>query len=333
MTHLCLPIVDRSQVAAARHDAREAAVRAGFSETDAHRSGLIATELASNLIKHASKGGEILLRTRQTDGPGLELLALDRGPGIEDVARSLADGHSTTGTAGTGLGAVRRLADEFDIYSKPGQGTAVLARVRPDRLPVPRPAAMEIAGVSVAMTGEQVCGDGWITSADRGRVQVVLVDGLGHGAHAHDAAIAATDAAASSTIGSPVDALTAIHRAVRHTRGAAATVVSFEPRANVISVAGIGNVSAAIVGPVTVRRAVSLGGILGHDVRTFREYRYPWASDALLVMHSDGLTSHWSFDPYPGLRQRSPALAAAVLYRDFQRGRDDVTVVVGKAAA
>src|SRR5262249_38118849 len=127
--------------------------------------------------------------------------------------------------------------------------------------------------------------------------------------------------------------LTAMHRAARHTRGAAATVASFEPRARMVSVAGIGNVAAAIVEAATVRRAVSLGGILGHDVRSFREYRYPWIDDALLVMHSDGLTSHWSLDAYPGLRQRSPAVAAAVLYRDFQRGRDDVTVVVGKVAA
>ena len=65
----------------------------------------------------------------------------------------------------------------------------------------------------------------------------------------------------------------------------------------------------------------------------FRQYQYPWPAGALLVMHSDGLASHWSLDSYPGLRLRHPALVAAVLYRDHQRGRDDVTVVVGKAAA
>jgi hypothetical protein len=183
------------------------------------------------------------------------------------------------------------------------------------------------------MTGETMCGDGWMTSGDRGRIQIVLVDGLGHGPNAHDVAAAATRAVATSAIGSPVEALTTMHSSVRHTRGAAATVASFEPRASIVSIAGIGNVSAAIITPSVVRRAVSLGGILGHDVRTFREYRYPWVADALLVMHSDGLTTHWSLDHYPGLRQRSPALVAAVLYRDFQRGRDDVTVVVGKVAA
>jgi hypothetical protein len=251
---------------------------------------------------------------------------------MEDVLQSLSDGHSTSGSSGTGLGAVRRLADDFDIYSQPGHGTAVLARLRSDRAAAPRAEVLDVGGVSVALNGETVCGDGWTTSVDHGRVQIVLVDGLGHGPHARDAALAATDAVPAASIGSPVDTLTAMHHATRHTRGAAATVVSFEPRASVVSVAGIGNVSAAIVGHDVVRRAVSLGGILGHDVRTFREYRYPWAAEALLVMHSDGLISHWSFEPYPGLRQRSPALAAAVLYRDFQRGRDDVTVVVGRAA-
>lgn len=333
MTHQSLPVTDRSQIAGVRRDAQDVAVQAQFNETDAHRAGLIATELASNLVKHAGRGGEILLRTRVSGGRSLELLALDRGPGIEDVARSLSDGHSTSGSAGTGLGAIQRLADEFDIYSVRGQGTVVLARVRPDRAAAPRGDVMDVAGVSVAMQGERVCGDGWSASTDRGRVQVILVDGLGHGVHAHEAAKTAIEAAAQTPMNSAVESLTTMHRGIRHTRGAAATVALFEPRASTVSVAGIGNVAAAVVGAVSTRRAVSLGGILGQDVRSLREYRYPWDPGDMLVMHSDGLTSHWSFDPYPGLRQRSPLMAAAILYRDFQRGRDDVTVVVGKAAA
>jgi len=51
----------------------------------------------------------------------------------------------------------------------------------------------------------------------------------------------------------------------------------------------------------------------------------------MLVLHSDGLVSHWSLDAYPGLAARDPSLIAGILYRDFTRGRDDVTVVVAKA--
>jgi hypothetical protein len=252
---------------------------------------------------------------------------------MQDASRSLVDGYSTAGSQGAGLGAVRRLADEFDIYSLRGKGTAVMARLRPRGADVMRAPAFEVAGVSVAMQGEEVCGDAWGIVTDRGRAVIGVVDGLGHGTHAAEAATAGIAAVSRRIGGTSAEILTAIHEALRHTRGAAGTVVSVDPRATIITVAGVGNVTAAVVADGTIRQAVCLGGILGHGVRTFRQYQYPWPAGALLVMHSDGLTSRWSLDSYPGLRLRHPALVAAVLYRDYQRGRDDVTVVVGKAAA
>lgn len=333
-SHFAIPVVDRSQVHAARQAAQEVAIGAGFGETDAHRVGIVATELASNLVKHSEHGGQLLIRGTMGANAEVEVCALDRGPGMLDTSRSLVDGYSTAGSQGAGLGAVRRLAADFDIYSQPGKGTAVLARLRPQAAgSLIRSAVLDVAGVSVAMPGEQVCGDAWGVVTDRGRAVIGVMDGLGHGLHAAEAATAAMAAVASRTDGTSAEILAAIHDALRHTRGAAGTVVSIEPRGAVITVAGVGNVSAAVVADGHVRQAVSLGGILGHEVRTFRQYQYPWPAGALLVMHSDGLASHWSLDAYPGLRLRHPALVAAVLYRDHQRGRDDVTVVVGKAAA
>jgi len=336
MSHMVLAVVDRSQVASARQAVHAMAARAGFNETDTHRAGIVATELASNLVKHAEQGGQLLVRasrgTQPADGE-VEIFALDRGPGMADVARSLVDGYSTAGSQGAGLGAVRRLADAFDIYSQNGKGTAVLARLRPEGAEPVRTESFDVAGVSVAMPGEDVCGDAWGVVTDRGRAVISVIDGLGHGTFAADAATAGIAAISGRSGGTSAEILTTVHEALRHTRGAAGAIVSIEPRGSVVTVAGIGNVSAVIVADGHVRQAVSLGGILGHAVRTFRQYQYPWPEGALLVMHSDGLTSHWSLDAYPGLRQRHPALVAAVLYRDYQRGRDDVTVVGGKAAA
>jgi hypothetical protein len=59
-------------------------------------------------------------------------------------------------------------------------------------------------------------------------------------------------------------------------------------------------------------------------------FTYPWPAGALLVLASDGISTHWSLDAYPGLRHRDPVLVASVLYRDFVRGRDDATVVVAR---
>jgi anti-sigma regulatory factor (Ser/Thr protein kinase) len=327
--HIPLPVADSSHVAMARQATRRAAERAGFDETGAHRVGLVATELASNLVKHASGGGMILVRAANGAAAEIELIAIDRGPGISDTARSLADGYSTAGSSGTGLGAIRRLADEFDIYSQPDKGTVVLARMRRDRRPLPPIAGLRVAGVSVAKPGETVCGDAWAVAIDRGRLMAFVVDGLGHGVLAAEAATAAARVGLSRPFTTAIEALGAMHDGLRHTRGAAGTVVQVDPRLQTATVSGVGNVAAVMVGPTAIRRGVSLSGILGHEVRHFKEFQYPFEPGCALILHSDGLISHWSLEGYPGLRQRHVALTAAILYRDFQRGRDDVTVLAG----
>lgn len=329
--HRSVPVTEQSQSSAARYAARDAAETAGFGEEDAYRVGLVATELATNLVKHTG-GGELLVRgQRRTDRSEVELLAVDRGPGMSDVQRCLSDGHSTTGSSGTGLGAVRRLADEFDIYSQVGRGTVVLARLRAGRGPGVVSRRFEIGGVSVPKSGETACGDSWQAHETPDGALFVVADGLGHGIDAGEASRAAV-AAVDPRSGSPLPTvLERMHDGLRHTRGAAAAVADLRP--GLLRFAGIGNIAATIFRNGTVRHAVSTNGTLGHVARHFREYSYPWESDAVLVIHSDGLGTHWSLDEYPGIRQRYATVAAAVLYRDHSRQRDDVTVVVGRERA
>jgi hypothetical protein len=100
--------------------------------------------------------------------------------------------------------------------------------------------------------------------------------------------------------------------------------------------AGLGNISASIVSPVSPRESknlVSYNGIAGHEARKIQEFAYEWPSGALLVVHSDGLSGRWDLARYPGLSLRDPSVVAGVLYRDFSRGRDDAIVVVVRAAA
>jgi anti-sigma regulatory factor (Ser/Thr protein kinase) len=332
--HQQVLVGETADVGAARSAAQLLAESAGFEETDAHRVGIVATEMATNLVKHAH-GGELLMRV-VTPEPAceIEVLSLDRAGGMANVAQSMADGHSTVGSSGNGLGAMRRLSEVFDIHSLPGRGTAILARFRPKRAALRAGIPpLTVAGVSVSMAGEPVCGDVWDVQYRHDGAFTLLVDGLGHGAFAADAASAARAIFRSRPFTAPADALAAIHQGIRHTRGAAGAIVDVRLRGRSISVAGVGNISTAVCGSGPVRQAVSHNGTLGHEARYFKEYSYPWESGALLVMHSDGLSSHWSLEPYPGLRARHPALIAAMLYRDFSRGRDDVTVVVGREAA
>jgi anti-sigma regulatory factor (Ser/Thr protein kinase) len=332
--HRQVTIDEASQTSEARYAARDAAEVAGFAEGDVYRAGLIATELATNLVKHAAGGGELLVRCLRGRPRGeMELIAIDRGPGMHDVGRSMVDGHSTAGTSGTGLGAVRRLADAFDIYSQDGRGTVVLARLR-ERPAAPAPALrLVFAGVSVAKKNEILCGDAWQVFHDSDGALAVVADGLGHGEHASRASAAALATVDPQRALGLTDRLQHMHDGLRHTRGAAVAIAEIQISRRLLKYAGIGNISGTIDGEGVTRHAVSLNGTLGHEVRRFQEYTYPWPSDALFVMHSDGLTSHWSLNGYRGLRSRHPAVVAAVLYRDFSRQRDDVTVVVGREAA
>src|SRR5215469_17876446 len=105
---MLVPIADRSCVAEARRLAADLASRQNLDATDVGRVAVVATELCSNLLKHAGSGEIAITPFDDGDGRGVELLALDQGPGIADIKKSLADGHSTAGTSGTGLGAIRR---------------------------------------------------------------------------------------------------------------------------------------------------------------------------------------------------------------------------------
>jgi anti-sigma regulatory factor (Ser/Thr protein kinase) len=330
-SHDVVPVAESSQPSSARMRARELAERAGFDGTDAHRVGLVTTELATNLVKHAGTGGEILMRTTHC-GPAaeVELLSIDRGPGMRDVSQSMGDGHSTSGSPGTGLGAIQRLSDDFDIYSQAGKGTVVLARLRARRAPASTRTLMRVGVVSVPKAGEDVCGDGWCVRHLADGLMALIADGLGHGPIAAEAARAAIAAFDDNPQADPAAALEAIHDGLRHTRGAAVAIADVRPGSQVVKYAGVGNIAAVMIQNGTSRQAVSHNGTLGHRAQHFREFAYPWTPGGLIVMHSDGLISHWSLDGYAGLKQRDPVVVAAILYRDFSRQRDDVTVLVAR---
>jgi anti-sigma regulatory factor (Ser/Thr protein kinase) len=331
--HLSIPVTESSQVSAARYAVGKLAASAGFAPAEAHRAGIVATELATNLVKHAGGGGgELLLRAVHGEPLSeIEVLALDRGPGIGDLERSLSDGYSTAGSPGSGMGAVVRLSEAFDIYSQPGNGTAVFVRVRNARGRSVQPeSGVDVAGVSVPKYGEQVCGDGWARCLYDGGATLLLVDGVGHGVLASDAAASALEAFRTRPPGDPADGLRRIHDGLRHTRGAVGAIADIQTHPGIVLFAGVGNVSAGISSVSRPRQLVSHNGTLGQLAKYFRTYSYPWDREALLIMHSDGLASHWSLDAYPGLRLRHPSLVAGVLYRDFTRRRDDVTVIVAR---
>lgn len=321
---ILIDVSESSSVGQVRRVAARTGERLGLDGDTIARASLVITELATNLVKHAS-GGVMLIGRDDAAGAMLEILALDSGPGIANVPDALSDGHSTAGTPGTGLGAISRHADFFQLYTRPDHGTAVLARFGHGGQRSGTPAMF--GGISVPIRGEEVSGDGWCSSAEAGRRDVMVVDGLGHGQQAHDAAMAACKAFENAR-GSTTERMNILHDALRGTRGAAVAIANADTAAGVLRFCGVGNISATIVDPLARRSAVSMHGIVGHQMREAREFTYPWSRQSSLIMHSDGLTTKWNLDVYPALLTRDPVLIAAVLWKDHRRQNDDSTVVV-----
>lgn len=322
---------DASQVSEPRRAAGRLAESLGFSENRAGKVALVVSELATNLAKHA-RGGELLLRPFDdgTGNPlGIEILALDTGPGIPDIALSRRDGHLTSGTLGHGLGAVQRQSDFSDIYTQPG-GTAMLSRIWREAPPSnAAPPRVNLGAVLASKPGEDVCGDAWSWRLRTQRMAVMVADGLGHGLHAHDAAVAAVATFTQLHEHTPARIVEDTHAALRPTRGAAVAVLSVDLDYRTVRYCGLGNITTTILH--TARQSlVSMNGTAGHTASRLQEFQYPLPADAVVVMHSDGLGTQWDLGAYPGLRTRDASIIAGVLYRDFSRRRDDVTVVVAK---
>jgi anti-sigma regulatory factor (Ser/Thr protein kinase) len=321
---VCVTVTEVSQVGEARRAAVRMAEAAGLSETRCGEVGIVATELCTNLAKYSQNGRLFLQTLRPSAGVCVEMLTVDSGPGIADVQRSLRDGFSTGGSPGTGLGAIRRLSFEFDIYSSPGAGTVVLSRV--GNLEQAASGRFQWSAVSTPALNESVCGDTWRVAERNGEIALMVADGLGHGPLAAEAATLAAEAFQERLFDSPGAFCERAHRALTGSRGAA--LAAAHVSASALRYAGVGNISGTLVSPTHSRGMFTQNGTVGLQVRKVQQMDYEWDDRAMLIMHSDGLTSRWSMDAYEGLLARHPAIVAGVLHRDCTRGKDDATIVV-----
>jgi anti-sigma regulatory factor (Ser/Thr protein kinase) len=323
----CWSIGHSTDVAAARRYGLQLSRSLGFDEGASGRVSLIITEAAGNVLKHAGEGKLFLTQVSDGDINGIEILALDRGPGISDLAHSLNDGVTTTGTPGNGLGALLRLSDRFDAYTGAGKGSAFYMCVWSSP-PVRRATALEAGAICVPVPPEEVCGDGWGMTSSQDSATFLLSDGLGHGINAAHASRTARELLIRHPALQPGAFMEAAHRALHRTRGAAMAVARLHYSSEQLGFAGIGNISACVTDGLSQNHLVSHNGIVGHNMRKVQEFTVPFPRRSLYIMHSDGIKTHWDLAAYPGLYLRHPALIAAIIYRDFARDRDDASVFV-----
>lgn len=323
-----IELTDLSSVGEARRAGLRLAANVGIDEVKSGELAVLITEAARNAIIHGGGGQAVISAVPEgPSGKRIELIVLDKGPGIKDMGRAFQDGFSTAGTPGTGLGAMRRMADGFDLFSNT-QGTALLAYV--DENGASAKNDLEIAALAVPIAGEKACGDrvAWVQTPNR--TVILAVDGLGHGMEAARAADEAVSIFEAHPTEAPAAILARIHDALKKTRGGAAAIAELRPLAGTLSYCGVGNISGSILSSTTSRNLVSHNGTLGHILTRIQEFKVDWPSDGILIMHSDGLQSRWDLSGYAGLLARSPGIIAGVLLRDFRRRHDDSSVVVVK---
>jgi anti-sigma regulatory factor (Ser/Thr protein kinase) len=322
-----VPITDASSVGEARRRGLLLADRVGFDSVRSGEFGLLITEVSRNVLVHGGGGQMIMVGTKNGNGAVASVLALDNGPGIPDITKAMGDGYSTAGTMGGGMGAMKRIATSLEVFTN-RSGTIVLLELGSPS----KKGGMQVAGMAVPYPGERLSGDGWAYHQTQERTVILLVDGLGHGVSAAEAADEAVAIFGNRVERPPSEILSYVHDGLRKTRGAVAAVAEILPAQKTLNYAGVGNISASLLSKQASRSLVSHSGTLGLATAKIQEFKTDWPADAILIMHSDGVQTRWDLSSYSGLLARHPAVIGAALLRDFRRQRDDASVVVVKAA-
>ncbi|HYE31349.1 MAG TPA: ATP-binding SpoIIE family protein phosphatase [Methylomirabilota bacterium] len=331
MTPFCsqkVVINDSSQVGEARRMAVSLGRSLGLSDVETGKLGIIATEAANNICKHAEKGMLIFRQLQEAGIAGVELLAMDKGPGMADVNKCLRDGYSTAGTPGHGLGAITRLSTEWDIWSAPSFGTILMTRVWAKPVPRQMQERLDVGAICLPVDGEVASGDAWAYVSSPVEHRFFLADGLGHGPGASESSEEAVRVFNDHAWESPTMLMNREHNALKKTRGAAIALAQVQFGTRLVRFTGVGNIAGGLCQNVKLCSFVSHNGTAGAEMRKVQEFEYAWPHGASCILHSDGLGTRWNLNSLPGLLNHRPSVIAAGLFREFHRERDDVTVLV-----
>ena len=327
-----IEVSEQSQVAEVRRVVAETARLQGMSPAETGRCALVATEASTNLVKYGKHGFVAVTAFAEWGVTGVQIIAADKGPGFSNFLASSRDGVSTGGSLGIGLGGIMRASDLFEVFTVPGQGSALLSRiVKGAARPKTPEGALAIGSRRAPKRGQVECGDDFSYTRAGGWQRLCVVDGLGHGPLAARAAAEAMAAVrAAPAADSPLDILNRAHEALKPTRGAVMAVAAIDFAAGRLRFAGVGNIAAVVYAGEENHHLLSVEGVVGYNARSMKMEEHPWNPASTLILSSDGVSTRWNLARYPGLLHRHPALIASVIHRDFARDSDDATVLVAK---
>jgi len=330
-THTSFAAHDRSYFSLLKKDIHRMAHEAGISAERLNEIDIIVAEMTSNLFKY-SDDGELLVGVFPNAGsPYVELICIDNGPGMANPNRMMQDGVSTTNTMGHGLGSIKRLSDNFELYSQPGWGTILLSRVYNDPKAAKKSPELIIRPLVVCKPGEVKSGDGFVMKRTDHYIKLMLADGLGHGPDANFAVNEAADVFKVFPEYSPTETLRFIHSSIKKTRGAVINITGYDFATKTWSSAGIGNIAVKMSGPVQSKNHMSYNGIVGHNIPgTMSDQQYTADQYNQVILCSDGIKTRWDSSKYPLIQKYDQAVLAAAIYKDFARRNDDMSVIIAK---
>ncbi|UUF13499.1 MULTISPECIES: SpoIIE family protein phosphatase [Flavobacterium] len=326
-------IDDRSLIAFIKREIHNLALQLGFTPHRAGETDIIVAELTSNLIKYAN-GGELLYRANVEEGQNeIEIYCLDKGIGFENVSKIMNDGYSSSNTLGHGLGSIKRLSNDFQIYSMKNWGCVQYVKIceKPDFRLSDIQKGLYHKAIALNYPGEKVCGDGYHIKNLKKGFQIFVGDGLGHGVNAHEAVQLAVKAFKQSVESDPAEILRDIHSKVKKSRGLVATVATVDYSLETWNICGIGNINTRIYDGLENKTYTPYNGIIGHNIpRTLNNSVVPYKKHQIIIMHSDGLRTRWNLSDMNSIFKQSPGIIASALLKENIRGTDDATILVGK---
>jgi anti-sigma regulatory factor (Ser/Thr protein kinase) len=329
-------VEDRSYIAYLKREIHKEVATGSFTEQRAGEIDIIVSEICSNLVKYATSG-EVLYRMQVSEDnvSTFEIISIDKGPGIPDVSRVMRDGVSTSSTLGHGLGAIERLSSTFNIYSIPDWGTIVYSKVTTQQTGFVRKENfdLDVRGLVIPKPREFECGDQFRVKRTNTDVRVFLGDGLGHGKFAQEAVVVAGNFFFESEETNPVDLMRQLHDKVRRTRGLVGTIAILDRKRNEWRICGIGNISTRLYQGIMYKNYMSYNGTIGLNIPTSLNYStLPAERNQYLVMCSDGIRSRWDLSKYHSILKYDNMVMAASVYKDFNRGTDDSSILISKVS-
>lgn len=336
------PIPTEAEGILLRSRLQAAARRMGFNDAQRGNMVLVAAEMVSNQIKYA--GGRGMLQIWQQPGPTLDIVALDYGPGIANLAQAHQDGYSTSKTLGKGLGTIRTLSHESGIYTLPEVGVSgsqvwhgcvFWSRFFPAHKSVAGGATADTTTARTqfnvglfarALTDDRYNGDRIYVEQHPNTLRWLHLDGLGHGEMAQNA----THNLADLLLRSPeiLQVLQLIDRQLSSTRGAVAMLTDLDLEEMRAQIVGVGDMRAATYIDDQLQNLAFAPGILGKEHKTPRVTSFGLKRQSTIITASDGIRRSWHETTFPGLLKQHPQLIAYVLGNIMGRASDDQSICV-----